>query len=247
LRIPEKIKSGFLLLRRNEWNPGPGEESIAQHYYMWSSSVHVPGLFIRSDIVPLFEPVLQESISTCRFAQRVALIKNEAVLNEELDPALVSHPRHSWRHFPSWRQLPSQSHTISPQQRDSIRRQTLLGPATSWVDQPLSCITHQVPPFQVRLPNELFPCHTSLWEQQWADACPSLRYFGCCSTFSLSRSHLHPDNFQLHTGVYEGLLMQASTNCTVLSIWWIRNMRACLLSVLLFSCYIHSECMLYLR
>ncbi|XP_047249007.1 kinesin-like protein KIF6 isoform X3 [Girardinichthys multiradiatus] len=31
---------------------------------------------------------LDESISTCRFAQRVALIKNEAVLNEELDPAL---------------------------------------------------------------------------------------------------------------------------------------------------------------
>lgn len=32
---------------------------------------------------------VQESISTCRFAQRVALISNEAVLNEELDPALV--------------------------------------------------------------------------------------------------------------------------------------------------------------
>ncbi|XP_056151323.1 kinesin-like protein KIF6 [Lampris incognitus] len=32
---------------------------------------------------------LEESISTCRFAQRVALIKNEAVMNEELDPALL--------------------------------------------------------------------------------------------------------------------------------------------------------------
>uniref|UniRef100_A0A667XYY4 Kinesin-like protein n=1 Tax=Myripristis murdjan TaxID=586833 RepID=A0A667XYY4_9TELE len=32
---------------------------------------------------------LGESISTCRFAQRVALIKNEALLNEELDPALL--------------------------------------------------------------------------------------------------------------------------------------------------------------
>ncbi|XP_061824484.1 kinesin-like protein KIF6 isoform X1 [Nerophis lumbriciformis] len=32
---------------------------------------------------------IDESISTCRFAQRVALIKNEAVLNEELDPALL--------------------------------------------------------------------------------------------------------------------------------------------------------------
>ncbi|XP_037342749.2 kinesin-like protein KIF6 isoform X4 [Pungitius pungitius] len=32
---------------------------------------------------------LDESISTCRFAQRVALIKNEATLNEELDPALL--------------------------------------------------------------------------------------------------------------------------------------------------------------
>ncbi|KAI4560624.1 hypothetical protein MJG53_017253 [Ovis ammon polii x Ovis aries] len=30
-----------------------------------------------------------ESISTCRFAQRVALIKNEAVLNEEIDPKLM--------------------------------------------------------------------------------------------------------------------------------------------------------------
>ncbi|KAM9355024.1 kinesin-like protein KIF6 [Pholidichthys leucotaenia] len=32
---------------------------------------------------------VDESISTCRFAQRVALIKNEAILNEELDPALL--------------------------------------------------------------------------------------------------------------------------------------------------------------
>ncbi|XP_060045728.1 kinesin-like protein KIF6 [Erinaceus europaeus] len=31
---------------------------------------------------------IDESISTCRFAQRVALIKNEAVLNEEVDPRL---------------------------------------------------------------------------------------------------------------------------------------------------------------
>lgn len=31
----------------------------------------------------------QESISTCNFAQRVALIKNDAILNEELDPKLV--------------------------------------------------------------------------------------------------------------------------------------------------------------
>ena len=28
-------------------------------------------------------------MSTCRFAQRVALIKNDAVLNEELDPKLM--------------------------------------------------------------------------------------------------------------------------------------------------------------
>ncbi|XP_020855130.1 kinesin-like protein KIF6 isoform X2 [Phascolarctos cinereus] len=32
---------------------------------------------------------IEESISTCRFAQRVALIKNEAVLNEEIDPRLT--------------------------------------------------------------------------------------------------------------------------------------------------------------
>ncbi|NXW88961.1 KIF6 protein, partial [Alopecoenas beccarii] len=32
---------------------------------------------------------IDESISTCRFAQRVALIKNEAVLNEEIDPTLM--------------------------------------------------------------------------------------------------------------------------------------------------------------
>ncbi|XP_069743855.1 kinesin-like protein KIF6 isoform X2 [Narcine bancroftii] len=33
---------------------------------------------------------LEESISTCRFAQRVALIKNEAILNEEIDPRLMT-------------------------------------------------------------------------------------------------------------------------------------------------------------
>ncbi|XP_065488052.1 kinesin-like protein KIF6 [Caloenas nicobarica] len=32
---------------------------------------------------------IEESISTCRFAQRVALIKNEAILNEEIDPTLM--------------------------------------------------------------------------------------------------------------------------------------------------------------
>ncbi|KAM8945378.1 kinesin-like protein KIF6 [Pelodytes ibericus] len=32
---------------------------------------------------------IDESISTCRFAQRVALIKNEAILNEEIDPQLM--------------------------------------------------------------------------------------------------------------------------------------------------------------
>ena len=31
----------------------------------------------------------QETISTCRFAQRVALVKNDALVNEELDPKLV--------------------------------------------------------------------------------------------------------------------------------------------------------------
>ena len=33
--------------------------------------------------------IFQESISTCRFAQRVAMIKNDALLNEEVDPKLV--------------------------------------------------------------------------------------------------------------------------------------------------------------
>ncbi|XP_077198055.1 kinesin-like protein KIF6 isoform X3 [Paroedura picta] len=33
--------------------------------------------------------IAEESISTCRFAQRVALIKNEAILNEEIDPRLM--------------------------------------------------------------------------------------------------------------------------------------------------------------
>ena len=32
---------------------------------------------------------VQESISTCRFAQRVAMIKNDVMLNEELDPKLM--------------------------------------------------------------------------------------------------------------------------------------------------------------
>lgn len=33
--------------------------------------------------------MFQESISTCRFAQRVAMIKNDVMLNEELDPKLM--------------------------------------------------------------------------------------------------------------------------------------------------------------
>lgn len=31
----------------------------------------------------------QESISTCRFAQRVAMIRNDVMVNEELDPKLL--------------------------------------------------------------------------------------------------------------------------------------------------------------
>lgn len=32
---------------------------------------------------------IDETISTCRFSQRVALVRNEAIVNEELDPKLV--------------------------------------------------------------------------------------------------------------------------------------------------------------
>ena len=32
---------------------------------------------------------MKETISTCRFSQRVALIKNDAILNEELDPRML--------------------------------------------------------------------------------------------------------------------------------------------------------------
>jgi kinesin family member 6/9 len=32
---------------------------------------------------------VEESISTCKFAQRVALVKNSAVVNEDLDPTLM--------------------------------------------------------------------------------------------------------------------------------------------------------------
>lgn len=32
---------------------------------------------------------MEESVSTCRFAQRVACIKNTAKKNEELDPQLI--------------------------------------------------------------------------------------------------------------------------------------------------------------
>ncbi len=35
------------------------------------------------------EPDMDESISTCRFAARVALIKNTVVKNEAVDPAFV--------------------------------------------------------------------------------------------------------------------------------------------------------------
>jgi kinesin family protein 6/9 len=35
------------------------------------------------------DPLIDESIATCRFAQRVALISNKAELNEEVDPQLV--------------------------------------------------------------------------------------------------------------------------------------------------------------
>eukprot|EP00210_Caulerpa_lentillifera_P000893 g864.t1 len=39
--------------------------------------------------ISIEEKQLDESISTCRFAQRVAMISNKAVVNEELDPLLV--------------------------------------------------------------------------------------------------------------------------------------------------------------
>ena len=35
------------------------------------------------------ELALDESVSTCRFAQRVALISNRLELNEEIDPKLL--------------------------------------------------------------------------------------------------------------------------------------------------------------
>ena len=35
------------------------------------------------------DPLIDESIATCKFAQRVALISNKAELNEEIDPHLI--------------------------------------------------------------------------------------------------------------------------------------------------------------
>lgn len=39
--------------------------------------------------VNLSAPFVDESISTCRFAQRVAMVANRATVNEETDPRLV--------------------------------------------------------------------------------------------------------------------------------------------------------------
>ena len=50
-----------------------------------SGKIYTDGFRFLIQISVLF----QESISTCRFAQRVAMIKNDAILNEELDPKLM--------------------------------------------------------------------------------------------------------------------------------------------------------------
>ena len=44
--------------------------------------------------------LIQETISSCRFAQRVAKVQNKAVLNEEEDPQLVI--VHSWTTAPCY-------------------------------------------------------------------------------------------------------------------------------------------------
>ncbi|KAG9336838.1 hypothetical protein JZ751_003186 [Albula glossodonta] len=74
---------------------------------------------------------VDESISTCRFAQRVALIKNEALLNEELDPSLN-------RGY-SFRQDASEARHVSPGTISRSFYQNAAGnaamdffPCTSW-------------------------------------------------------------------------------------------------------------------
>ena len=60
---------------------------IRMHRLIWVFTGHTcPKVCILMLLLILF---LQESISTCRFAQRVALIKNDVLLNEELDPKLM--------------------------------------------------------------------------------------------------------------------------------------------------------------
>ncbi|TPX35164.1 hypothetical protein SeMB42_g07223 [Synchytrium endobioticum] len=39
--------------------------------------------------VAIEDPLIEESISTCRFAQRVALVSNNAQINEEVDPQMI--------------------------------------------------------------------------------------------------------------------------------------------------------------
>lgn len=75
--------------------------SLCMHYFeeMYSITwllnygvirgINFLSLLLTDQITDRFFKLPQESISTCRFAQRVAVIKNEAILNEELDPALV--------------------------------------------------------------------------------------------------------------------------------------------------------------
>ncbi|KAG0573700.1 hypothetical protein KC19_VG202000 [Ceratodon purpureus] len=57
--------------------------------------------------VTIAQEQLPETISTCRFAQRVAMISNQVTLNEEIDPNLLikrlkQQSRDTFLHIPSW-------------------------------------------------------------------------------------------------------------------------------------------------
>ena len=54
-------------------------------FFFWGEAQ----LFFQSEWNDCMSCGVQESISTCRFAQRVAMIKNDVMLNEELDPKLM--------------------------------------------------------------------------------------------------------------------------------------------------------------
>ncbi|XP_033125749.1 kinesin-like protein KIF6 [Anneissia japonica] len=116
---------------------------------------------------------IDESISTCRFAQRVAMIKNDALLNEEIDPKLmIARLKGELQSLKGQLALVDESQSTDPLTEEEITELNNL--VENYLEDPDTESYLKVPP-DIRKINQCFKIFKRLVKKEFSDSNPERR------------------------------------------------------------------------